>query len=330
MRARADMGNLHEREVIERQVRQMMRLVDDLLDVSRITRGTVALSCAPIELRELVATGLEIARPLVDEREHRVTVDVATGTVVHADAGRISQVIANLVMNAAKYTPRRGNIAVEARRDGECVVLRVRDDGVGIAPDMLARVFDPFVQGKQSIERAQGGLGLGLTIARSLVEAHGGTIAARSDGPGRGSEIIMTLPPGRAAPDVPATTEPLRPAPTPTRVLAVDDNEDALELLVEALQLLGYDVVGARDGESALAQARQHRPQVALLDLGLPVIDGYALAARLRALPGLADLRIVALTGYDQPSDRARTEAAGFSAHLVKPTSLDEIRRLLG
>ncbi|MBC8069371.1 MAG: PAS domain S-box protein [Deltaproteobacteria bacterium] len=330
MRMRGDDGGA-SRAIIERQVRHMVRLVDDLLDVSRITRGRVELARAAVELGEVIEKGLEIASPLIEERGHRVERSVEPGLVVDADPVRMAQVIANLLTNAAKYTEPGGHIRIHANREHGAIVLRVADSGIGIAPDMVARVFDPFVQEPQAIDRAQGGLGLGLTIAQSLVQSHGGTISARSDGPARGSEFVVTLPPGDTG-SATAPTAPQSTSPTVTRgrrVLVVDDNEDALELLVEALRMLGHHAHGASDGEQALAVAAEHPPELALLDLGLPVIDGYQLATRLRALPGQGALPVVAITGYGQATDRERTAAAGFVAHLVKPVSLEQIRQVI-
>ncbi len=319
------------RAIIERQLRHMVRLVDDLLDVSRITRGKVELARAPVELAEVVSRGLEMAAPLVEERKHQVVLDVPAGLVVDVDPARIAQVVANLLNNAAKYTPAGGTISVHAAREGGAVVLRVRDTGMGIAPEMLAQVFEAFVQEPQAIDRARGGLGLGLTIARSLVQAHGGTISAKSDGPGKGSELVVVLPAGETSAAVQPVPEPASAGASAggVRVLVVDDNEDALELVLEALRMLGYEPTGAADGEQALAIAGEARPVIALLDLGLPVIDGYELARRLRALPGLEGMRLVAVTGYGQRSDRERTAAAGFAAHLVKPVSIEDIRRTI-
>jgi PAS domain S-box-containing protein len=332
MKLRKGQDGDREREIIERQVRHVVRLVDDLLDVSRITRGRVELTKAPVELADVVARGVEVVAPLVEERRHTLAIDVPRGLVVDADAARLGQVVANLLANAAKYTEPNGAIRVTGERDGECVLLRVRDSGIGIAAEMLSRIFDVFVQEPQAIDRAQGGLGLGLTIVQSLAHLHGGSVTARSDGPGKGSEFVVKLPVAtmrvatapEAAPPVEASGAGGR-----IRVLVVDDNVDALEMLVEVLTMLGHEAHHAVDGPSALALATHVRPAVALLDLGLPLLDGFQLAQRLRELPGLASIKLVAVTGYGQPSDRERTAAAGFAAHLVKPIGIDAIRSVI-
>jgi PAS domain S-box-containing protein len=321
------------RQVIERQVRGMVRLVDDLLDVSRIAHGRIELTHERVELAELVSKGLEVAGPAIEQRRHRVEVEVEPGLLVDADPLRLVQVIANLLNNAAKYTEPGGQISVQGRAEGHEVVLRVRDSGVGISPEMLPRVFDVFVQQPQALDRAQGGLGLGLTIVKSIVELHGGRVAAHSEGLGRGSELVVVLPAASAtpAPRRSPTPEPLpSPAGGAMRVLLVDDDPDALDMLAELLKILGYEPYTATDGPSALAVARAVRPSVALLDIGLPEIDGFELGRRLRATPGLEGIELVALTGYGQPSDGERSAAAGFAAHLVKPVGIAEIRRVLG
>ena len=325
MNLRAPDSARPERKVIDRQARHLARLVDDLLDVSRIATGRVRLDREPVEVSEAVARGLELARPLIEEQRHTLATDVARGLEVDGDLTRLSQVVANLLNNAAKYTPPGGHLFVGAAREGGAVVLRVKDDGSGIPAALLPRVFDLFAQGQQSIERARGGLGLGLAIVRSLVELHGGTVEARSDGPGRGSEFVVRLP---ALEGKPAAAASAAPAPPPAaarrtgRVLVVDDNRDAADLLADALSAAGFTTRVAHDGPSALNAAASFLPEVALLDLGLPVMDGYELARRLRALPGLAALKLVAITGYGQASDRERTRASGFDEHLVKPVEL--------
>ena len=326
-----------ERTVIERQVMHLTRLVDDLLDVSRIARGKVELKTERIELAEVVARAVEIASPLLEERRQALTVDVPrSGLLLDADAARLSQVVSNLLTNAAKYTPAGGRVIVSGVREAHEIVLRVRDTGIGIAADVLPRVFELFVQGHQPIDRAQGGLGLGLAIVRSLVERHGGRVAARSDGPGHGSEFEVRLPPaptpGAGAAREAATFAAFPPVPEPgriSRLLVVDDNADAAEMMAEAFRMTGYEVRVAHDGPAALALAGVFQPHAALLDLGLPVMDGFELAGRLRELPGLERLRLIAVTGYGQESDRRRTAAAGFHHHVVKPVNLDALVSLL-
>ncbi len=325
-------GGAPERElaVIERQTRHLVRLVDDLLDVSRIARGMVTLEKEPIELAEVVEKAIEMAEPLIEKRTQRLEVEVEPGLVVHGDSTRLAQVIGNLLTNAAKYTPAGGSISVRGSREGEEAVVRVRDTGVGIEPAMLPAVFDMFVQERQALDRARGGLGLGLTIVKSLVEAHGGTVSAHSDGPGKGSEFTIRLPAVRVRASTPRVEVPdAARARSGMRVLVVDDNEDAAILMAEALAHKGFDTRTAADANEAMALVETFEPEVAILDIGLPVIDGYQLARALRARPGGDQLYLIALTGYGQAMDRERALAAGFDHHLVKPVDVAAIRRLL-
>jgi len=324
----------HERHIIERQVKHVVRLVDDLLDVSRITRGKVTLERERIEIAEVIADAIEIASPLLEQGRHVLATQVPRhGLLVHADRLRMAQVIANLLTNAAKYTESGGHIDVYGERDGASVVVRVRDSGVGIAADMLPRVFDLFVQERQTIDRSRGGLGLGLTIVRNLVDLHGGQVSARSDGPGKGSEFVVSLPAASAEPSEPhaVATQPAARAPVVDgqRVLIVDDNEDAADMLAMVLRARGYDTRVAHDGPSALRTIEDFKPQAALLDIGLPVMDGFELARRLRALPELDGLRLIAVTGYGQDTDRRRSHDAGFDHHLVKPIDVGSVVALL-
>jgi PAS domain S-box-containing protein len=325
-------GPTPETAVIERQVKHVVRLVDDLLDISRITRGKVELKLERLDLSDIVARAVEMAMPLIEQRSHRLEVDVPLGMTVRGDAVRLAQVVANLLNNAAKYMEKGGSIGVRADRVGSAVELRVRDKGIGIAPAMLPRVFDMFAQETQAIDRAQGGLGLGLAIVKSLVALHGGEVSAASDGVGAGSEFCVRLP----ALDGEITSRTSLPTDRfgsrtsqPVRVLVVDDNDDAADLLADVLSALGHDVSKAHDGPSALAMAAQHRPSLALLDIGLPVMDGYELARRLRAMEGLGGIKLVAVTGYGQESDRRRSKDAGFDAHLVKPIDLEALPALV-
>ncbi len=330
MKRRPDENHERERLMIERQVRHVVRLVDDLLDVSRIVSGRVQLAKERVDVGDVVAKALELAAPLLEERRHHVDVSVPAGLTILGDSVRLTQVLTNLLTNAAKYTEPEGHIGVAVAREAAAVSIRIRDDGMGIAPDMLSSIFELFVQAPQTIDRARGGLGLGLTIVQSLVRSFGGSVAAESPGPGRGSEFLVQLPLLDA--DMPEST-PLSSAPRPTEhrvsILVVDDNTDALEMLAEALTLLGHDAHPAADAESALDVARRVKPKVALLDIGLPVVDGYELGRQLSALPGLEGIKLVALTGYGQASDRERSRAAGFAAHLVKPVDLGAIEKLL-
>jgi signal transduction histidine kinase len=321
-----------EQDVLERQVTHLSRLVDDLLDVSRITRGKIELDRRPVELSEVVLRAMELASPVLEHAHHEVILDVPRqGLGVDVDVGRMAQVVGNLLTNAAKYSDARSCVRVTGTRAGSIVSLSVQDEGSGIAPDMLSRVFDAFVQQTQTIERSRGGLGLGLAIVKSLVEQHGGKVHAKSLGLGHGSEFVVELPwdPAAATPrSDPREAPPSRavPADRRKRVLVVDDNDDAAIMLQHALATLGYDVEVANDGPSALEVCARFEPDVALLDIGLPVMDGYELAQRLREL--LVDsgrvpaLRLLAVTGYGQETDRARSVQAGFHEHLIKPIDL--------
>ncbi|HUR41935.1 MAG TPA: ATP-binding protein [Verrucomicrobiae bacterium] len=324
-----------ERAVIRRQVDHLGRLVDDLLDVSRITRGLVELERRPVELSRVVAKALEISGPVVRDRGHRVELTLPErGLVVHGDLMRLGQVAANLLTNAAKYSERNSRISVSGVREGADVVLRVRDNGIGIPADMLPRIFERFVQGPQSLDRSQGGLGLGLAIVRSLVAQHGGSVTASSEGAGRGSEFEVRLPAYAGAETPQAQTPgPLVAAGVKAsgrcRILIVDDNADAGHMLGVALELAGHATRVITDGRAALAASVEFRPDVVLLDLGLPFMDGYEVARALRR-DGPSPLRIVAVTGYGEDSARQRTTDAGFDQHLLKPVDVGGLTALLG
>jgi PAS domain S-box-containing protein len=343
-------------EMMDRQLRQLTRLVDDLLDVSRITRGKIKLQRERVALVEVLRRAIETSRPLLDERNHTLSVTLPPGDLyLDADPARLSQVVANLLNNAAKYTDEGGRIILSAGREGGQAVIRVRDSGVGIPGEMLPRVFDLFTQADRTLDRSQGGLGIGLTLVKSLVEMHGGEVTAHSEGPGRGSEFLVRLPTGelsgKTGPAAPQTapafagvgaTPRLQPGPsedgraepvTPhkgRRILVVDDNADSALSLALLLRLGGHEVRTALDGESGLHVAREFRPQVVLLDIGLPRMDGYEVARRLRAEEkGAPRLLVLAMTGYGQDEDRRRSREAGCDHHLVKPVDPDELRRLL-
>jgi signal transduction histidine kinase/CheY-like chemotaxis protein len=337
MRLRPDSTAERERTVIERQVKHLTRLVDDLLDVSRIARGRVELKRARVNLAEVVARAIEMASPLIELRRLDMQVHVPhDGLDIDGDALRLAQAVSNLLSNAAKYTEPGGLITIAAERTADDVVLTVRDTGIGIAPELLPRIFDLFVQGGQNLDRSQGGLGLGLGIVRGLIGMHGGTVSAHSDGLGRGSEFVIRLPgstaPGSEAGD-PPPAGPVHASAADgagdCRVLVVDDNEDAAEMMRTALTVRGYQVRVAHDGPGALRTAIGFQPHVALLDIGLPVMDGYELAGRLRQLPGLDRLYLIAVTGYGQDADRRRSRAAGFDRHLVKPLDLEVLEGAL-
>ena len=319
-----------ERAVIDRQVRHLVRLVDDLLDVSRIARGKIELSRGYVELSSVVAQAVEMASPLLEERRHNLHLRIPrTGLIVHGDQTRLSQVVQNLLTNAAKYTEPGGRIEVEASRHGKIIELHVRDNGIGISAEMLPTVFDLFVQSRQAVDRSQGGLGLGLTIVRTMVELHGGSVEARSDGVGHGSAFVIRLPAAQAsAPPKVQRRSARRAARGPAiRALIVDDNHDAAAMLADALKTFGYEVRTAADGPAAIALAAQFQPQVALLDLGLPVMDGYEVSERMQTLS--TPIVTVAVTGYGQEADRSRSAAAGFAAHFVKPVDIDELKATL-
>jgi CheY-like chemotaxis protein len=304
-------------------VNHLRRLVDDLLDISRAARGGLQLERVPVELSAIVADAIEVVRPTVAARHHMLTVSVSgTSLVVNGDPGRLAQVVINLLNNAAKYTPPGGTITVSAGAKEDWITLEVADDGSGIAPDLLPRIFDAFAQGRQGLDRKQGGLGLGLAIARQLVIAHGGTIEAKSAGPGQGTSLLMRLPRAQAAQvPAPASVDVTRPQPRQAgrRVLLVDDNADVTKLLGEALVMAGHEVRTVADGPSALLLVETFVPDIAFLDIGLPEMDGYELADRLRRIPRLEQTLLVAMTGYAQESDRRRALASGFGEHLPKP-----------
>jgi CheY-like chemotaxis protein/two-component sensor histidine kinase len=323
-----------ERDIIERQVRHLVSLVDDLLDVSRITRGKIELRRQPVEISDVVARAIEMASPLLEQQRHDLSVDVPSdGVIVDGDAARLAQVLSNLLTNAAKYTEPGGVISVTAVAEGGEVVLRVTDTGSGIEPEMLPRIFDLFVQQPQTLERSRGGLGLGLAIVRSLVELHGGGVSATSGGRGAGSEFAIRLPLAESAlkrgEPVARLQLPRRRGRTTGRVLIVDDNRDAAATLAEMLAAFGYDTRFVHDGPSAFIVAEQFQPHIALLDLGLPVIDGFEVARRFAENPRLRRTRLVAVTGYGQVQDRAQSARAGFAAHLVKPVDVEQLRTVL-
>jgi signal transduction histidine kinase/ActR/RegA family two-component response regulator len=318
-----------ELDVIERQTRHLTRLVDELLDVSRLTRGKVTLSREAIALRDIVAAAIEMASPPLENGQHLLIANVSSpGLIVDVDRVRMAQVFANLLSNAAKYTPAGGRIHLAAAREGGEVVVSVHDTGIGISADLLPHVFDSFVQDSQTLARSQGGLGLGLAIVKSLVTMHGGSVSARSDGPGRGSTFTVRLPAIDMPPKTQEASSPLPAiAPTHMRVLVVDDNVDGAQMLAEALDALGYRTAVAHDGPQALHVEPEFAPHVALLDIGLPVMDGYELAGRLHEQR--QDLKLVAITGYGQNNDLERTRAAGFEEHLTKPVDLDKLGKTL-
>jgi signal transduction histidine kinase/ActR/RegA family two-component response regulator len=320
------------RDVIERQLRQMTRLVDDLLDVSRIRHGTIELKRGPVLLTDLVQTAVETSRPLIDGHGQELTVELPDEPVyLEADATRLGQVFSNLLNNAAKFTPHGGRIALTARRESGEIVVSVLDSGRGIPAGMMSRVFEMFTQVDRSLEKSQGGLGVGLTIAKQLVELHGGRIEGRSEGAGKGSEFAVRLPVLAAPPAAPLANrreEPRVAAPS-HRVLIVDDNEDAAQSLEMILRIVGHDVRTAHDGPQAVLAAREFQPRVVLLDIGLPQMNGYDVARQIRQQPWSAGTVLIAVTGWGQEEDRRRSNEAGFDHHLVKPVAPDVIMDLL-
>jgi signal transduction histidine kinase/ActR/RegA family two-component response regulator len=321
------------RQMMERQVEQLVRLVDDLLDISRIMRGKIELRRAPVELATVVARAVETSQPLIDAGTHELSIALPSEPLwLNGDLVRLAQVVSNLLNNAAKYTEKGGKIWLIAAREKDEAVVRVRDTGIGIAPEMRSRIFNLFVQAGRAHDRAQGGMGIGLTLVRSLVEMHGGSVAVYSDGSGKGSEFIVKLPilkaSGAEDPNQPVASSPAGRLP-PRRVLVVDDNADVAESLALLLRLEGHDVRVAYDGPSALEQAAAQPPELAFLDLGMPKMDGCELARRFRASPVLQNVLLVALTGWGQEEDRRRTKQAGFDHHLVKPVDPGALQSLL-
>ncbi|HVG10181.1 MAG TPA: ATP-binding protein [Thermoanaerobaculia bacterium] len=318
------------RGMMERQVQQMVHLIDDLLDISRITRGKVELRKERVELAAVVRDALETCRPIIEAGGHELTVSLPPEPItLDADPTRLAQVFANLLNNAAKYTPRGGSIRLSAEQQGNEIVVKVRDTGIGIPADMLPRVFEMFTQVDRSLERSQGGLGIGLSLVRGLVELHGGSVEARSEGPGRGSEFLVCLsvnPPARAAHAAP--NDRRQAAPPRHRILVVDDNRDAADSLALLLTLQGSEVRTAYDGLEAIDAAAAFDPDVVLSDLGMPRMNGYEAARKIRERCS-GRVVLVAMTGWGQEEDKRRSSAAGFDYHLVKPVALDDLEQLL-
>jgi len=324
------------RALMERQVAQMVRLIDDLLDLSRVSRGRIELKKERFDVASLVHGALEVCGTAIAAGGHALTLDLPEEPLyISCDPTRMVQVVCNLISNAAKYTPPGGSITLGARRRGSgadgTVEISVRDTGIGIPPDMLGKVFDMFTQVAQSLDRSQGGLGIGLTLVKRLVEMHGGTVEARSAGPSQGSEFIIRMP-EHASADVAPRVVVLPEGPAAAhaqRVLVADDNRDAADSLAFMLRVAGHDVRVAYDGQQALDMAETFRPSLALVDIGMPRLNGYDTARRLRERPYGAELTLIALTGWGQPDDRNRSLAAGFDHHVVKPIDPSMLERLL-
>jgi PAS domain S-box-containing protein len=321
------------RGVLDRQVSHLGRLVDDLLDVNRITSGKILLKLVPVDLASVVERAIESSTPLLQQRGHRLEIDLPkTPLIVCADATRLSQVFLNLLNNAAKYTPEGGVVRLEAAAEGTHAVVRVRDNGVGISADLLPKIFDLFVQGSRSLDRSEGGLGIGLTLVREIVGLHGGAVSVASPGPGQGSEFLVSLALHARAAEPERSAEPLErhAAAFGRRILVVDDNLDSAETMAMVLRATGHEVETVHDGASALERAPHYRPEYVLLDIGLPGMSGYTVAERLRALPALSGLKLIAMTGYGQEEDRRRSREAGFDHHLVKPVDFVALSAILG
>lgn len=316
---------------LERQIQQMTHLVDDLMEISRITQGRVELRKQPLDFLEIVQNAVEVVRPAIDEADHQLSVELPEESIIiDADATRVTQIITNLLTNAAKYTPAGGHVGVRVERQGHDLVLSVRDTGIGIPPQELNNVFQMFSQLTPALERSKGGLGIGLALVRGLVALHGGTIRAESAGLGKGSEFVVRLPISERS-DVQQTSAQPSSAPTrsPRHVLIVDDNIDAAESLALALSMLGDTTHTAHSGLDGLAKAEALQPDVILLDIGLPDLNGYEVARRLRKAHWGTDIFLVAVTGWGQEKDKHLAQQAGFDKHMTKPIDFRELDRLL-
>ncbi len=317
-------------QVVRRQSQQMARLLDDLLDVSRVTQGKIELKRELLDIEQVVHEAVQTIQPMIDARGHHLLIDLPRSPLyVDGDAARLQQILVNLLSNAAKYTPNGGEIRFSVSGDGSEVVFRVRDNGVGITPEMMDNVFDLFVQGERTLDRSNGGLGIGLTLVKSLVEMHDGRVTARSPGRNRGSEFAVWLPAVIPPPEESSHSSDDALAARDARIVIVEDMPDNRDMLCSLLELEGYQVDTAKDANEALRVIRKHRPGVALIDIGLPGMDGLKLARKLRRDPSNKHLYLIALTGYSSKADRRATQKAGFDAHLVKPLNIDELAELL-
>jgi signal transduction histidine kinase len=320
-------------EVLQRQLVALTRLVDDLLDVSRITRGKITLTRQPLTVATLITGAVETVEPLITERKHQLMLRIPPEVLrVDGDSTRLTQALGNVLGNAAKYTDRGGCIDLICARKGTEVEIRVRDNGIGIPAELLPRIFDLFTQLDRRSDDSFGGLGIGLALVRRLVEMHGGSITASSNGEGAGSEFVIRLPllaEGALCVEDQTEAQPCETSSVPRRILLADDNADALESLATVLRLHGHEVFSAPNGAIALETAARHLPEVALLDIGMPLLDGYEVARRIRAQEWGKGVTLVAVTGWGQESDRVRSQEAGFDTHLVKPLDLDKLTALL-
>ncbi len=318
-------------DVIDRQVSHLTRLVDDLLEVSRVTTGTIKLRKESVDMNDVVRRALEASQPLIESRHHTLELHLSNESLpMEADTTRMTQVVLNVLNNAAKYTPEGGHIIVTTGRQGTCATVRVDDNGIGIAPEFRKRMFEMFAQGERSLDRSEGGLGIGLTLVRRLVEMHGGTVEAYSDGPGRGSQFKVKIPMSEAQDHEGSAASTLRSGRDGAlRILVVDDNVDIAESMQRLLSRIGYVVRSAPDGPTALEAVPELMPDVMLLDIGLPGLSGYDVARAVRALPEGKNVELVAMTGYGQEEDRRHALEAGFTHHLVKPVDMTVLRSLL-
>jgi len=321
------------RTTMERQLTQMVRLVDDLLDISRITRNKVELRKERVELAPVIHHAMEMCQPLIQGAGHEVTVELGDApAVLNADPVRLAQVFSNLLNNACKFTAPPGRISIAATREVDDVIIKVKDNGIGIQPEMLPKVFDMFTQLESPLDRTHGGLGIGLTLVKRLVEMHGGTVTARSGGRGQGSEFTVRLPLMREAASpalTPAIPEPSAPSAGGRRILVVDDNKDSAISLATLMELAGNQTEMAHDGEEAIAKAESYRPDVILLDIGMPKMNGYEACRAIRQRPWGKGIVIIALTGWGQDQDRRQSTEAGFDGHLVKPVSYEELMKVM-
>src|SRR5271166_3281789 len=317
-------------KVLERQVRHMSRLIEDLLDVSRVMRGAIQLRKEPSELSKLIDHAIEVARSFIETRRHQLTITLPEEPItLNVDPIRIEQVVTNLLHNAAKYTPEGGQINLSVARENGQAVIRVRDNGIGIAPEHIHEIFELFMQVDNSLERSLGGLGIGLTLVKSLTELHAGSVEAQSDGLGEGSEFTVRLPALTAQTGPDQVMAASTAAVPPRKVLIVDDNYDSAEALSRLLRSQGHEVRTALDGDSALAVADEFRPEMVLLDIGMPVISGFEIASRLRAKPEFNDVVIIAVSGYGKEDSLKRSREAGFDDYAVKPIDLDKLTALM-
>jgi signal transduction histidine kinase len=320
------------REMMERQLKHMVRLIDDLLDTSRISQGKIELRCENITLQSAIRSAVETSRPQIDAGRHKLSIDVPKEDIwLYADMTRLAQAVSNLLNNAAKYTPEGGEIKLVVALDGDSVTIRITDNGIGIPPDMLTKIFSLFEQGNATPGHARGGLGIGLALVRHLVEMHGGTVRAESKGENQGSAFTLRLPVvEHVAEEAAAVSEAPQENSKNLRILVVDDNMDSAQTTAWMLEMSGHKVVQAYDGRNAIARANETHPDAIILDIGLPDMSGYDVCRTLRAIPAFKNTLIIAQTGLGQQNDRAMTSKAGFDHHLVKPVSMQDFTRLLG